>query len=134
VRQRSDTETCLEVIKGAVGKNVEILNTDEWQGYARVEVELQIKHATVRHGQAGKGEREWARGDDGDGIREVHCNGCEGGGAGLRTYLRMFRGVNKKYLADYVATYEAMTRAKRINASVVQRMCLIKALSQLKKT
>ena len=134
VRQRSATETCLEVIKAAVGENVEILNTDEWQGYARVEVEIGIKHATVRHGQAGKGEREWARDDDGDGIREVHCNGCEGAGAGLRTFLRMFRGVHKKYLGDYVATYEAMTQAKRINASVVQRMSLIKALSQSKET
>src|SRR5437868_7216283 len=96
--------------------------------------EIGIKHATVRHGQAGKGKREWARDDDGDGIREVHCNGCEGAGAGLRTFLRMFRGVHKKYLGDYVATYEAMTQAKRINASVVQRMSLIKALSQSKET
>jgi transposase len=134
VRQRSDTETCLEVIRAAVGKQVEILNTDEWRGYARVEVTIGIKHATVRHGQAGKGEREWARDDDGDGKREVHCNGCEGAGAGLRTFLRMFRGVHKKYLANYVATYEAMTRAKRINANVVQRMCFIKVLSQSEKT
>lgn len=134
VRKRSDTETCLEVIQAAVGEQVEILNTDEWQGYARVEIEIGIRHATVRHGQAGKGEREWARDDDGDGIREVHCNGCEGGGAGLRTYLRMFRGVHKKYLTDYVATYEAMTQTKRINASVVRRMCFIKALPQSKKT
>jgi transposase len=134
VRQRSDTETCLEVIRAAVGEQVEILNTDEWQGYARVEVEIGIRHATVRHGQAGKDEREWARDDDGDGIREVHCNGCEGAGAGLRTFLRIFRGVHKKYLADYVATYEAMTRAKRINASVVQRMCFINDFPQTKKT
>jgi transposase len=134
VRQRSDTETCLEVIKAAAGEKVEILNTDEWQGYARVEVEIDIKHATVRHGQAGKGEREWARDDDGDGIREVHCNGCEGAGAGLRTFLRIFRGVHKKYLGDYVATYEAMAQAKRINASVVQRMCFVEALSQSKET
>lgn len=134
VEQRSDTETCLKVIRAAVGDKVEMLNTDEWQGYARVEVEIGIAHATVRHGQAGKDEREWARDDDGDGIREVHCNGCEGAGAGLRTYLRMFRGVHKRYLAQYVATYEAMTQAKRINASIIQRMCFIESLSQSKKT
>jgi len=90
VRKRSDRETWLGVIRAAVGKDVEVLNTDEWQGYARVEVEIGIKHATVKHGQAGKGEREWARDDDGDGIREVHCNGCEGASVGLRTFLRGF--------------------------------------------
>jgi transposase len=58
VRKRSDAETCLEVIRAAAGEKVEILNTDEWQGYARVEVEIGLAHATVRHGQAGKGERE----------------------------------------------------------------------------
>src|SRR5947208_16800320 len=85
--------------------------------------EIGIKHATVRHGQAGKGEREWARDDDGDGVREVHCNGCEGAGAGLRTYLRAFRGVHKYYLADYVAVYETMINAKTISAIVVRHMC-----------
>ena len=30
-------------------------------------------HATVRHGM-----HEWARDDDGEGRREVHCNTCEG--------------------------------------------------------
>lgn len=134
VRKRSDTQTCLGVIRAAVGKDVEVLNTDEWQGYARVEVEIGIKHATVKHGQAGKGEREWARDDDGDGIREVHCNGCEGAGAGLRTFLRGFRGVHKKYLANYVATYEAMTLAKRVNAGVIQRMCFVKAFTHSKET
>jgi hypothetical protein len=48
--------------------------------------------------------------------------------------LRMFRGVHKKYLAQYVATYEAMTQAKRINASLVQRMCFDQAHSQSNKT
>jgi hypothetical protein len=46
----------------------------------------------------------------------------------------MFRGVHKKNLADYVATYEAMTQAKRINASVIQRMCFIEPFTQSKKT
>jgi hypothetical protein len=40
-------------------------------------------HATVNHGQ-----HEWARDDDGDGVREVHCNSCEGAGAALRSFLR----------------------------------------------
>ena len=67
--------------------------------------------------------KEWARDVDGDGVREVHCNSCEGAGSGLRTYLRTFRGVHKYYLADYVATYETMANAKRITPTVVRRMC-----------
>ena len=75
-------------------------------------------HATVRHGV-----HEWARDDDRDGRREVHCNTCEGAGAGLRTYLRAFRGVHKQYLPLYVATYEAMLNTKRVTPMLVQRMC-----------
>jgi hypothetical protein len=51
------------------------LDTDEWQSY-------QGSHparATVRHGL-----REWARDDEGDGRRGVHCS-CEGVGTALRT-------------------------------------------------
>lgn len=66
--------------------------------------------------------------DDGDGVREVHCNTCEGGGTGLRNYLREFRGVHKRYLKLYVATYEAMHNAKRINSALIRRMCLIRSL------
>jgi hypothetical protein len=40
--------------------------------------------------------RAWARDDNSDGQREVHCNTCEGAGAALRTYLRAFRGVHKQ--------------------------------------
>jgi len=83
-----------------------------------VEAKLKLAHGSVRHG-----EKEWARDDNGDGVREVHCNTCEGAGAGLRTHLRAFRGVHKYYLADYVATYETMVNAKRITPTVVQRMC-----------
>jgi hypothetical protein len=34
----------------------------------------------------------------GDGPCEVHGNTCEGAGAALRTDLRAFRGVHKRYL------------------------------------
>jgi hypothetical protein len=78
-----------------------------------------MAHATVRHGV-----HEWARDDDGDGYREVHCNSCEGAGAALRTYLRAFRGVHKCYLHLYVATYEAMVNTKRVTPHLIQRMCI----------
>jgi transposase len=116
--------TCLEVIRSTVPSWAAVLYSDAWKGYSPVEDEHHIAHATVEHGR-GNGKRpEWARDDDGDGIREVHCNSCEGAGAGLRTYLRMFRGVHKKYLKLYVAVYETMVNAKRITASVIRRMCL----------
>jgi transposase len=76
-------------------------------------------HATVAHGG-----REWARDDNGDGQREVHCNTCEGAGAALRTYLRAFRGVHKRYLHLYVATYEAMVNTKRVTPQLIRRMCI----------
>jgi len=75
-------------------------------------------HATVNHSI-----REWARDDDGDHVREVHCTTCQGAGAALRTYLRPFRGVHKDNLHLYVVTYETMANAKRITPEVVRRMC-----------
>lgn len=80
---------CHEIIDENVPPRSTILYIDEWQSYQGV----QPQHATVCHSA-----REWARDDDGDGKREVHCNTYEGVGAALRTYLRVFRGVHKMYL------------------------------------
>lgn len=133
VRENSDAATCRGVVTSTVpaasaaagaAAGAGTLYTDEWGGYGRVG-DLGITHATVRHGRDETGRREWARDDDGDGVREVHCNTCEGAGAGLRTFLRVFRGVHKFYLAEYLACYETMTNAKRITAEVVQRMCFV---------
>ena len=68
-------------------------------GYARLP-ELARCHATVCHADG-----EWARDEDGDGVSEVHDNTLEGIWTGLRNYLRTFRGVNKAYLAQYVAMF-----------------------------
>jgi hypothetical protein len=91
-----------------------LLFTDEATNYTG----LHANHHTVCHAI-----HEWARDDDSDGQREVHCNTCEGLGAALRTYLRGFRGVHKYYLAEYVATFETLFNAKVMNSSVIQRMC-----------
>jgi len=138
VRERSDAATCLAVVGSTVPARARILYTDEWGGYGRVRG-LGVGHGTVRHGRDAEGKREWARDDDGDGIREVHCNTCEGAGAGLRTFLRrtflrMFRGVHKFSLAEYVACYETMTTAKRITPEVVCRMCLLPEQAQTNYT
>jgi transposase len=118
VRGHSDGATCREVLHSSLLPGTATLYTDEWGGYWAVEEKLKLTHGSVKHG-----EKEWARDDDEDGVREVHCNSCEGAGTGLRTYLRGFRGVHKYYLADYVAVYETMINAKTISALVVQRMC-----------
>ncbi len=134
VRKSSGTQSCLAVVGACVGVSTSVLNTDEWSGYARVEANVGISHRTVRHGYDEQGRREWARDDDGDGIREVHCNGCEGIGAPLRTFLRIFRGVHKEHLAGYVATFETMTNTKRITGEILRRMCFVEESTQSEKT
>ena len=116
VADHADTRTCRPLIAENIPAGGTWLYTDEWQSYKG----SHPAHATVRHGV-----HEWARDDDGDGRREVHCNTCEGAGAALRTYLRAFRGVHKQYLHLYVATYEAMVNAKRVTSALIRRMCII---------
>ena len=77
------------------------ISTDEWSGYAGLSA-MGRDHHTVCHNPAA---REWARDDDGDGIREVHCNTQEGIWTGVRNFLRPFRGVSKWYLSGYVAVF-----------------------------
>jgi len=59
-------------------------------------------------------KREYARDDDGEGIREVHCNTMEDTWTGLRNFLRPFRGVHKKYLARYVTMFQWAHNLKRV--------------------
>jgi len=84
--------------------------TDEWGAYEQVE----RKHRTVEHGL-----KEWARDEDGDGIREVHVNTIEGLWTTVRNFLRSFRGVHKKYLGGYVAMCEFAINLKRVTPDFV---------------
>jgi len=59
------------------------------------------------------------RDDDGDGIREIHCNTLEGLWADVRNFLRRFKGVHKKYLAGYVAICEFWRNLKRITVAFI---------------
>ncbi|MDQ3252841.1 MAG: transposase, partial [Acidobacteriota bacterium] len=61
VRHHADSKTCLEVVGAVVKPTARVMNTDEWRGYARVEREIGLRHATVKHGKAGSDQREWAR-------------------------------------------------------------------------
>ena len=116
---RDSGRACLHVVRNSDRPTLEglvqattapgaTLNTDEWRAYGRVG-ELGRGHATVNHGAG-----EWARDDDGDGIREVHCNTMEGTWTGLRNFLRPFRGVSKWHLAGYVAIFEWANNLKRV--------------------
>lgn len=87
--------------------------TDEYASYNTIE----RRRSTVTHGI-----HEWARDDDGDGIREVHTNTIEGLWAGLRTFLRPFRGVSKHFLAGYVAIHEFAVNLKRISVRFIAHL------------
>jgi transposase len=84
------------------------LYTDESSAYNRVAASGRT-HGTVCHSK-----REYARDDDRDGIREVHCNTMEGTWTGLRNFLRPFRGVHKHSLAQYVALFQWAHNLKRV--------------------
>jgi transposase len=106
VEHRTDRAT-LERVVGGSSREGAMAYTDEWRGYDHLP-EIGLGHATVCHAIG-----EWARDDDGDGIREVHDNTLEGMWTGLRNHLRTFRGVNKEYLHQYVAIFEWSYNVKR---------------------
>jgi transposase len=106
VTERSDRETWERVVRRATWPTATV-NTDEWGGY-KGRPAAGRQRATVCHA-----EHEWARDDDGDGVREVHVNTREGRWTGMRNLLRPFRGVNKKYLYQYVAMFEWGYNVKR---------------------
>lgn len=114
VVEHANRSTSRAIVEASIPPEGTLLFTDEGANCTG----LHPRHATVSHG-----EGEWARDDDGDRRRGVHCNSCEGAGAALRTYLRPFRGVHKYFLAEYVATFETMLNAKRITPAVVQNRC-----------
>jgi transposase len=81
-------------------------------------------HATVCHSA-----REWARDDDGDGVREVHNNTMEGIWVGLRNFLRPFRGLSKYYLDQYVAIFQWGFLLKEISRDLVRALCGLQPLT-----
>jgi transposase len=106
VAGHSDGET-LERVVGEATVAEAMMYTDEWGGYNGLPA-MGRGHATVCHKRG-----EWARDDDGDGVREGHDNTLEGLWTGLRNFLRLFRGVSKEYLYQYVAMFEWGYNAKR---------------------
>jgi transposase-like protein len=75
------------------------------------------------------GEREWARDDDGDGMREVHNNTLEGLGTGLRNFLRPLRRVNKWFLNQYLAIFEWAHNVKEATSDFLRPLLGIRVLT-----
>ena len=102
-------------VEAQTSKDAQIY-TDESKAYNRIR-QSGRKHSTVCHSR-----KEYARDDDGDGILEVHCNSCEGLWTELRNFLRPFKGVNKKYLAQYVAQFENAFNFKQHFEDIIRAM------------
>jgi transposase len=90
--------------------------TDEWAGYSRL-ADTGRGHATVCHTA-----HEWARDDDGDGVREVPNNTLEGLWTGLRNFLRPFRGVSKWFLDEYVGIFVWGHTLKAVTAEFLRAL------------
>ncbi len=115
-------EVCLDTKQATIQPEVEAatdtqatLYSDECSAYTGID----RLHRTVCHSK-----REYARDDDGDGFCEVHCNTMEGIWTGLRNYLRPFRGVHKKYLAQYVILFEWAHNLKRVNGAFLRALMI----------
>lgn len=112
VCEHTDGKTLNKHVHGCAKKGATCY-TDEWQGYNKVN--------RVR-GTGCPAQKEWARDDDGDGVREVHVNTIEGLWTTTRNFLRPFRGVHKKYLKNYLAMCEHRINLKRINQNFIARI------------
>lgn len=101
VTRRHDRATIHPVVCEATRVGCRV-NTDEWVAYDWLASSGRPR-SSVKHARPAP---EYARDDDGDGVREVPCNTIEGLWTGLRNFLRTFRGVSKHYLTQYVAMFE----------------------------
>lgn len=93
-------ETVIPLVKQTTAPDATVYS-DEAPTYQSLDEETTREHHTVRHGQ-----REWARDDDGDGVNEVHTNTIEGLWTQWRNFMRPFRGLHQKYLAQYAVIFE----------------------------
>ena len=126
VIHHADRETLEAVVQRATTAETQFY-TDEWAAYNHLP-ELGRPLAQVCHTP---GRREWARDDDGDGIREVHNNTLEGIWTGLRNFLRTFRGVSKGYLDQYVAMFQWAHNLKTVTDEFMRALLGVPACTSL---
>ena len=106
---------CKSHVHGYTRDETPLVTPMNGQGYNRIK----RPHHTVCHGQ-----KEGARDDDGDGIREVHTNTIEGLWTSARNFLRPFRGVHKKYLQITTSLcVNIRSTVKRISPQVYCSTC-----------
>lgn len=92
----------------AINKRLESkVNGVEWRGYGRL-AGMRHGHATMSHI-----DREWARDNDGDGVRKVHDNTREGIWTELRNLLRTFRGVSSHDMIQHTRISHRHTSSRR---------------------
>jgi transposase len=115
--KRADRAT-LEPLVVAHTRRDAVVNTDEWAPYQHLATTGR-RHQTFCHAPR---RREWARDDDGDGIREVHTNTMEGIWIGCRNLVRLFRGVSKWFLAGYIAVFECGHNLKWVTPTLLLAM------------
>ena len=90
-----------------------VVYTDGWRGYNSIQCLREI----VFHKDG-----EWARDTDSDGLYEVHTNTIEGVWTTLRNFLRVFRGVHKKFLAGYIAICEFAMNLKSVSVDFISKL------------
>ena len=107
VRMLADVRqvTIRPVIEATVARGT-LVHTDEYGVYARLEA-WGYGHKTVCHARG-----EYARDEDGDGLREVHVNTAEGFWSPLRSWLRPHRGISQEKLPAYLGFFEFVHNAR----------------------
>src|ERR687894_1022777 len=98
--------TIQPIIEAAVAKGTRV-HTDEYASYARLPA-WGYRHVTVCHTRG-----EYARDEDGDGVREVRVNTMEGFWSLLRSWLRPHRGISQEKLPLYLGFFAFVHNARR---------------------
>lgn len=115
--QRRTIEPIIEKFVKAGSK----VYTDEYNIYDWLS--KTYEHQRVNHSQG-----EFARDDDGDGIKEVHVNTMEGFWSLLRPWLRPHRGISQERLPFYLGFFEFLHNVrKRGNQALAALIALLVA-------
>ena len=112
VTDRTDKETLTAHVH-PFSHPAAIVYTDAWCGYN----DLKRTPAIVCHSDG-----DWARDADGDGFCEIHTNTIEGVWTTVRNFLRLFRGVHKKFLSGYIDLCEFALNIKTITTEFISQL------------
>jgi len=106
-------QSTIEPIIERLVEKESVVYTDEYDIYSHLS-RLGYIHSTVCHSRG-----EYARDDDGDGIREVHVNSIEGVWSLLRSWLRPHRGISQGKLPAYVAFFQFIYNSRARGTSLL---------------